>query len=133
MQLQERINAFVKLGDFLSQFSNEVIQKKESITHINLFFEGFKNQLKLAEEDNGWFSKENMAFAIKGWTESLSFENLNKWLSPYKITNIKPKSVAIIMAGNIPLVGFHDFLSVLICGHHALIKQSSNDNTFFPI
>ena len=98
MHLQQRINAFVKLGDFLSQFSNEVIQKKESITHNDLFFEGFKNQLKLAEEDNGWFSKENMAFALKGWTESLSFENLNKWLSPYKITNIKPKSVAIIMA-----------------------------------
>jgi len=132
MNLQQRINAFVKLGDFLSQFSNEIIQKKESITHNNLFFEGFKNQLKLAEEDNGWFSKENMAFALKGWTESLSFENLNKWLSPYKITNIKPKSVAIIMAGNIPLVGFHDFLSVLICGHHALIKQSSNDKHLLP-
>ena len=42
MNLQQRINAFVKLGDFLSQFSNEVIQKKETIEHNELFFEGFK-------------------------------------------------------------------------------------------
>ncbi|HEY5689422.1 MAG TPA: acyl-CoA reductase [Yeosuana sp.] len=132
MHLQQRINAFVKLGDFLSQFSNEVIQKKNTIEHNELFFEGFKHQLKLAEENNGWFSKENMAFAISGWASSLTFENLNKWLSSYNISTNKPKMVAIIMAGNIPLVGFHDFLSVLISGHHALIKQSSNDKYLLP-
>ena len=132
MNLQQRINAFVKLGDFLSQFSNEVIQKKETIEHNELFFEGFKHQLKLAEENNGWFSKENMAFAISGWAASLTFENLNKWLSVYKIPDRDPKRIALIMAGNIPLVGFHDFLSVLICGHHALIKQSSNDKHLLP-
>ena len=132
MHLQQRINAFVKLGDFLSQFSNEVIQKKETIEHNELFFEGFKHQLKLAEENNGWFSKENMAFAISGWAASLTFENLNKWLSIYSIPERDAKQIAIIMAGNIPLVGFHDFLSVLISGHHALIKQSSNDQYLLP-
>jgi len=132
MNLQQRINAFVKLGDFLSQFSNEIIEKKENIEYNELFFEGFKNQLKLAEEDNGWFSKENLAFAINGWVELLKADTLNKWLSPYKITKKEPKLVAIIMAGNIPLVGFHDFLSVLISGHHALVKQSSNDKHLLP-
>ena len=48
MQLQQRIYAFVKLGDFLSQFSNENIKKKENIEHNELFFDGFKHQLKLA-------------------------------------------------------------------------------------
>jgi len=127
MNLQQRINAFVKLRDFLSQFSNKTIQKKDNIENNNLFFEGFKNQLKLAEENNGWFTKENIAFAINGWAESLTLENLNQWLAPYDITTREPKLVAIIMAGNIPLVGFHDLLSVLMSGHHALIKQSSND------
>jgi len=132
MNLQQRIKAFVKLGEFLSQFSNETIQKKDSIENNDLFFEGFKHQIKLAEEHNGWFTKENMAFAFKGWSENLTLENLNHWLEPYKI-NIKiPKNVAIIMAGNIPLVGFHDFLSVLITGHHALVKQSSNDRSLLP-
>ena len=63
MNLQQRINAFVKLGDFLSQFSNEIIEKKEYVEYNELFFDGFKNQLKLAEENNGWFSKENLALA----------------------------------------------------------------------
>ncbi len=132
MNLQQRITAFVKLGEFLSQFSKVKVEKKENINYNDLFFEGFKNQLKLAEETNGWFSKENVAFAINGWVESLTYENLNKWLSNYTFSNKQPKTVAIIMAGNIPLVGFHDFLSVLISGHNALIKQSSNDKHLLP-
>lgn len=132
MNLQERINAFVKLGDFLSQFSNEVIQKKDNIKHNELFFDGFKHQLKLAEEHNGWFTKETIAFALKGWTTLLTQNNLNKWLENYNINVTNPKQVAIIMAGNIPLVGFHDFLSVLISGHHVLVKQSSNDKQLLP-
>ncbi|MDC1276752.1 acyl-CoA reductase [Algibacter sp.] len=132
MQLQERINAFVKLGDFLRQFSNEVIQKSDNVEHNDFFFEGFKYQLKLAKEHNGWFTEENIKFALKSWSDALNFSNLNTWLEPYAINNISPKEVAIIMAGNIPLVGFHDFLSVLISGHSVLVKQSSNDKHLLP-
>ncbi|OEK08920.1 acyl-CoA reductase [Flavivirga aquatica] len=132
MQLQERINAFVKLGDFLKQFSNEVIQKNDNVKYNELFFDGFKHQLKLAEEHNGWFTKENIRFSLASWVNALTTDNLNKWLAPYQINNITPKQVAIIMAGNIPLVGFHDFLSILISGHHVLVKQSSNDKHLLP-
>lgn len=132
MQLQERINAFVKLGDFLRQFSNEVIQKSDNVEHNDFFFEGVKHQLKLAKEHNGWFTEENIKFALKSWSDALNFSNLNTWLEPYAINNISPKEVAIIMAGNIPLVGFHDFLSVLISGHSVLVKQSSNDKHLLP-
>jgi hypothetical protein len=132
MNLPERINAFVKLGEFLSQFSNEVIQKKDNVEHNDIFFDGFKHQLKLAEEHNGWFTKENIAFALSGWAENLTLEKLNKWLNHYTFNDITSKKVAIIMAGNIPLVGFHDFLAVLISGHHVLVKQSSNDKHLLP-
>ena len=132
MQLQERINAFVKLGDFLRQFSSEVTQKADNVEHNDFFFEGFKHQLKLAKEHNGWFTEENIKFALKSWSDALNFSNLNTWLEPYAINNISPKEVAIIMAGNIPLVGFHDFLSVLISGHSVLVKQSSNDKHLLP-
>lgn len=132
MQLQERINAFVKLGEFLGQFSNKVIQKNDNIEHNDLFFDGFKHQLKLAEEHNGWFTEENIKFAFSSWTEALTSKNLNTWLNAYNINITKPKQVAIIMAGNIPLVGFHDFLSVLITGHAVLVKQSSNDKHILP-
>ena len=132
MQLQERINAFVKLGDFLRQFSSEVTQKADNVEHNDFFFEGVKHQLKLAKEHNGWFTEENIKFALKSWSDALNFSNLNTWLEPYAINNISPKEVAIIMAGNIPLVGFHDFLSVLISGHSVLVKQSSNDKHLLP-
>ena len=132
MQLEQRINAFVKLGEFLGQFSNEVIQKNDNVEHNDLFFDGFKHQLKLAEEHNGWFTSENIKFALSSWVEALTTDNINKWLLPYNINIKTPKQVAIIMAGNIPLVGFHDFLSVLITGHHVLVKQSSNDKHLLP-
>ncbi|MCF7569351.1 acyl-CoA reductase [Sabulilitoribacter arenilitoris] len=132
MNLQQRINAFVKLGDFISQFSNEAIQKKDNVEHNDVFFDGFKHQLKLAEEHNGWFTQENIKFALNGWSNSLTLENLTKWLQPYNLKVSSPKKVVIIMAGNIPLVGFHDFLSVLISGHQVLVKQSSNDKHLLP-
>ncbi|RKE95277.1 acyl-CoA reductase [Ichthyenterobacterium magnum] len=132
MDLQQRINAFVKLGDFLSQFSRENIKKKDTVVHNNLFFDGFIHQIKLAQEHNGWFTKKNVLFAIEGWSKQLNNNNIKLWLDKYNFNNEDFKKVAIIMAGNIPLVGFHDFLSVLISGHSVLVKQSSNDKQLLP-
>lgn len=132
MDLQQRINAFSNLGAFLGQFSNENIEKKENILYNDMFFDGFKHQIKIAQEHNDWFTKENILYAIEGWHKLLTKENLTTWLKPYNIANIAPKNVAIIMAGNIPLVGFHDFLSVLISGHHVIVKQASKDKHLLP-
>jgi hypothetical protein len=132
MHLQQRINAFSKLGVFLGQFSNSKIERKEKVLHNDLFFDGFKHQLKLAQEKNAWFTQENILFAIEGWSHLLTESTINKWLNPYDISEFTPKKVAIIMAGNIPLVGFHDFMSVLISGHHVVVKQSSNDKHLLP-
>ena len=132
MDLQQRINAFVKLGEFLSQFSNNGIQKKESISNNDKFFDGLMQQLKLAEIQNGWFTQENILFALENWSNALNINNIKHWLKKYNFKVLKPKNVAIIMAGNIPLVGFHDFLSVLMSGHNVIVKQSSNDKQILP-
>jgi hypothetical protein len=132
MNLQQRITAFIKLGDFIRQFSSETAQEQNNIPFNELFFNGFKHQIKLAEEHNGWFTKKNIAFALNNWSQALTENNLTAWLNAYTIEPIEAKKVAIIMAGNIPLVGFHDFLSVLISGHHVLVKQSSNDKDLLP-
>lgn len=132
MDLQQRIDAFVKLGEFLSQFSSETYHKKDNIPHNDLFFDGFKHQLKLAQEHNGWFTKENITFALKGWSKQLTESNFNTWLSKYHFNKEHLKTIAIIMAGNIPMAGFHDFLSVLISGQNVLVKQSSNDKHILP-
>lgn len=132
MDLQRRINAFTKLGAFLYQFKQNKIRKDDTVLANDLFFDGFKHQMKLAKEYNGWFTEENILFSVASWSNALTDITLNKWLSSYTFKPSQPKTVAIIMAGNIPLVGFHDFLSVLICGHNVLVKQSSNDKHILP-
>lgn len=132
MKLKERINAFIKLGRFLSQFSVDSDLKKEDIEFNDLFFDGFKHQIKLAGEHNGWFTENNILFALNGWSDLLNEKSIHAWLENYNLSDNTNKTVAIIMAGNIPLVGFHDFLSVLMSGHNVLVKQSSNDKHLLP-
>jgi len=131
-RIENRINAFVKLGDFLSQFSKEGIQKKEAVLLNELFFDGFKHQIKIAQEHNSWFTKEAILEALSSWSKALTNSNLHTFTKEYKSTSTSSKKVAIVMAGNIPLVGFHDFLTVLVAGHTVLVKQSSNDKHLLP-
>jgi hypothetical protein len=130
--IQNRIEAFSKLGDFLSQFSTKGIEKKENIPFNELFFDGFKHQIKLAQENNSWFTKDNILNSLESWSKSLNYNNLNNFTNRVNLNKINSKTVAIVMAGNIPLVGFHDFLSVLISGHSVLVKQSSSDKHLLP-
>ncbi|MFL0352694.1 acyl-CoA reductase [Xanthomarina sp. GH4-25] len=132
MNLEERIKAFATLGDFLSQFTNNGIVKKENIPFNDLFLDGFKHQIKLAKEHNGWFTNENITYALNNWSKALTNSSIRTLVKNYHFNKIESKKVAIIMAGNIPLVGFHDFFCVLLSGHNVLIKQSSNDKHLLP-
>ena len=134
MNLGQRIEAFAKLGEFLKQFSTSGISKNENDESNTILFDAFKMQINRSHEFNGWFTKENVLKAFESWSEALTYENLEKWTSNYQIDeNAVPKNIAIVMAGNIPLVGFHDFLSVMISGNNALVKLSSNDKHFLPL
>ncbi|QEE50688.1 acyl-CoA reductase [Flavobacterium alkalisoli] len=132
MTLDERKTAFVELGKFLSQFSENNTSQKEGVLCNDLFFDDFINLIKLSQSHNGWFTKEQVYFAAQSWADALTSQNLDKWLNEYDFENVQPKTVGLILAGNIPLVGFHDFLSVLISGHRALVKTSSNDQLLLP-
>ena len=131
--LQNEIkNGFIELGKFLSQFSEDNSQKNDSVLNNNLFFDSFQDLIQLSQSHNGWYTPENVYFSVQSWAKALTEENLEKWLSNYNFDNVKSKKVGIILAGNIPLVGFHDFLSVLISGHSVLVKTSSNDQKLLP-
>jgi len=133
MTLENRLRAFEKLGQFLAQFSTETFIKNDSQDDSNNYFDAFAMQLKRQHEFNSWFILEQLVFACKSWCISLTYNNLTKWTSNYTLGSNKTKTVAIVMAGNIPLVGFHDFLSALIAGHKVLIKASHNDKHLLPI
>lgn len=126
--LQSEIkSSFVELGNFLSQFSLEKNTKKTSVLQNDLFYDDFISLVELSQSHNGWFTPEQVYFSIQSWANALTETNLNQWLSSYDLSTIATKKVGLILAGNIPLVGFHDFLSVLISGHDVLVKTSSND------
>ena len=133
MTLENRIVAFDKLGRFLAQFSDKTFHKNESPDDANTYFEAFSMQIKRQYEFNSWFTLEQIIYACKSWCNTLTSNNLNNWISNYTLNKNTSKKVAIIMAGNIPLVGFHDFLSALIAGHKVLVKQSHNDKHLLPI
>ncbi len=133
MIVEKRINAFIKLGGFLGQFQPTDIIKNDDIDYNDLFFDAFYMQIKRAVEFNGWFTQDNILNAFYGWSKILNINNINKWTSTYNLINNTPKIIGVITAGNIPLVGFHDFLSVLISGHQIAVKQSSSDKYFLPL
>ena len=132
MQLNKRIQAFVKLGHFMSQFSNENYIKKDIIPFNEIFFETMTEAIQLSKSYNGWFTENNIQFAFKNWKDALNEDNLLKWTSKYDLEKVHNHHIAIVLAGNIPLVGFHDFLSVLISGNRLIAKLSSNDKLLLP-
>lgn len=133
LTLEKRIGAFVSLGAFLSQFQPDGIIKNSSVKNNELFFGPMSLQVNRASESNGWFTKDNVLNAFINWSHILNNNNLNKWTSSYSLNNIAGRRIGVIMAGNIPLVGFHDFISVLIAGHEIIVKQSSSDCRFLPL
>ena len=128
----KRIKAFVELGKFLSQFTRIKIEKSDDVLNNHPYFDAFSLQIKRAKEHNGWFTEDNILYALESWSNLLNENDLTNWTSNYEL-NPDSKKVGVVMAGNIPLVGFHDFLSVLLSGHDIIIKQSSNDQHFLPL
>lgn len=80
-----------------------------------------------AKAQNGWFDRGNVERAFQGIHHMLDEGKLKKWVGEYELNPEVPKIVGIIMAGNIPMVGFHDLMSVLISGHVTAVKLSSQD------
>lgn len=130
--IQQRAKAFVKLGAFLKEYCEYSKKPIDLVGIENEDYAKFDQKVVLATQKNAWFSKENIFFALKQWSELLTEKQLENWLQPYDLNKNDHKTVAIIMAGNVPLVGFHDFLTVLLTGNSAIIKLSANDNVLLP-
>lgn len=127
LTFEQRKTAFVDLSHFMGQLIDKQ-SLKPSKTELD-----FIQILNLAKAENQWFTEENICFAVKEWSLSLTQSNIDNWLNPYGLEDeLYQNNIGIVMAGNIPLVGFHDFLSALICGHGVIIKQSSNDKRLLP-
>lgn len=116
MTKEERIAGFAELGQTVQQFDAE--SKAELFSKV--------------ANTNPWFTPQNIEQALKGISHFLDTEIMSNWLAQYNLPQ-ESKQIGIVMAGNIPLVGFHDFLSVILAGHRAVIKLSSQDGVLFPV
>jgi len=133
LNLEKTKQAFIELGKFLAQFQNEKTAKNTGVLYNDLFFDDFRTLIENQIHYNGWFTSEQICFSLQDWTNALTRENLDFWLFSYDFSKQdSPKTIGLVLAGNVPLVGFHDFLSVLICGHKALVKTSSSDKELLP-
>ena len=116
MNIKERIEILASFGDELAEIckGNEI--------------EGFPGFEKI-KAYNPWFTEENVRFCFQNWHSQLNKETLAKFCSSYNIDdNLSNFCVAIVMAGNIPMVGFHDFVCAFLCGVRIEAKLSSKDN-----
>lgn len=94
-------------------------------------FEDLKKLINKEHQHNPWFTKENVKSALNGISKLLEEKELDVVFEKYS-TSVSEKRVAIIMAGNIPFVGFHDVLAVLVTGNIAVCKFSSDDSRIPP-
>ena len=114
-----------QLGRFIAEF---LAKKPESYDENDQFFYSL---LKRSEIENPWFTIENQRFALQHWSTLLEVDAIKDWLLGYTIKN-QGKKVGLILAGNIPMVGFHDVISVVLTGNIPLIKMSSKDKRILP-
>ncbi len=134
MDLKKRIEAFAKLSIYLEKIDDYTFRENGD-NSINHGFEELRNIAENLQQYNGWFVKENVFYALKSLGKSLKSGKLEKWTDKYAEKLKKsapPKTVAVVMAGNVPAVGFHDFLTVLMSGNAILIKLSSDDDKLMP-
>ena len=114
MDIEKRIKAFATLGKEIKTSTIMSMAIDEAVMK------------------NPWFTKDNVLYAVNAIADNITETKLQEWVSNYNLSAIMPKTIAVIMAGNIPLVGFHDFLCVLMSGNRILCKLSSNDNVLLP-
>lgn len=109
------------LTDFISKNPDQFNDLDNELTDI----------IRISEHENPWFTKDYQKLALKDWAHLLTQENLENWLSDYNFSK-NSKKVGLILAGNIPLVGFHDIICVILSGNIPLIKLSSKDKRLIP-
>jgi len=129
---EQRIQAFVQIGKILKLWGTSAVYPGYSCGLTEDEYAAGMHIIATSHTYNGWFTSEEVRKMFYNWSQELTEEKLLAWTSPFTYT-LEPKTVAIICAGNIPMVGFHDILSVLVMGHCALIKLSTDDAVLIPL
>ena len=125
MNQEHIIKGLVELANFLEVYiktsEEEMTSEQQELLSL----------MKRSEVENPWFTQDNQRFCLSYWAQTLNEKNIQEWLQKYNVPKTS-KKIGLILAGNIPLVGLHDVLCVLLSNHEALIKLSSKDRLLLP-
>jgi hypothetical protein len=125
------IRAFSQLGQIMSSIGKSEPWKGFTVGVTQEEYEALDQLVDKAHNYNGWFTSSSVRNSLLALGSQLNEQNLIQWTANYTYAD-NPKKVMVIMAGNIPLVGFHDFLAVILSGNKVLAKLSSDDNRLLP-
>lgn len=134
MNIQQRKNDFISLAKVLEQVLKGDFDDSSMYSVKNSTIEELLDRVEKSYQYNAWFTPESVKSALNGIIHMLNEDSLDEWISRYPSLSEEKTaiSVGIVMAGNIPLVGFHDFLCVVLSGNVAVCKLSSSDNRLWP-
>ncbi len=136
MTLEDKIGSFVILGKFFSQFRTASFREDGDLKRLNDHFAvSFGEMIQGEQAYNPWFTPENVRLSLATWADALEEKKIREWLSGYAIPDkgiTLEKEIGVIMAGNIPLVGFHDFICVLFSGCRIVAKLPVKDDRLLP-
>jgi hypothetical protein len=130
----DRIKVFEQLGRIFEVYLESETSREKPASQ-NGHSDILENAIKEAEILNPWFNRQNVINAFSAISRNLNRSSLRLWLKdrdPELLSPQTPLNIGVIMAGNIPLAGFHDFLSILITGHKFIGKLSSRDDRLLP-
>ncbi len=129
MNREERIAAFEQLGRLFGLFGTSASWPGHASGSTEGEYAAFERALSGASSRNAWFTEENVRHMLRSLSAMLDHETLATWLASYpELDTDRPaRTIGLITAGNIPLVGFHDLLCALLGGHRVRMKLSSDD------
>ncbi len=116
MDFIKRTNAFIELGSRLKNIDRKV----------------FDEVIDRASYKNPWFTHDNVTLSFNGLINYLDEKKIGAWVDKYDFSQVSSKKIGVVMAGNIPMVGMHDMICILISGHRIIAKLSSQDDVLIP-
>jgi len=128
---EDLIRAFSQLGKIMTALGSGESWKDYNAGITETEYQQLEAMVDRQFYLNGWFTKTSVQQSLKALGEQLEIENLTSWAAEYPFAE-QPKRIGVIMAGNLPLVGFHDFLCILMAGHNVVAKLSSDDKILLP-
>jgi hypothetical protein len=125
MNPEERLKALITWGKAIGALTEELESSADTASPAGLMLIQARNQ-------NPWFTRENVLEALKAIVFQLQEQNLRQWVSAYTLPDNAPRTIGVIMAGNLPAVGFQDVLCVLMSGNTLMMKCAADDKVILP-